>query len=114
MPLGRVEVAVTAADAGGAEDLETSATTILSPAPAALSATSASAEVSYVPGEELIAAAMTSSESPALIILMTPSLFSVCWAVSREPIARNTTARKLFRIHLSLPFKGRANCFWEA
>src|ERR1700748_868748 len=88
------------------------AATTLSLTPAVFRATRASVDVSYVPGDELTAAATTSSERPAFTILMTPSLFRVCWAMSREPTAKNNNETKLFHIRTSpYLFKAEPSCF---
>ena len=87
-------VAVGAPAAGVApEALRMMVATVLSPAPAFLRAMSALAEVSYLPGEELMVATRRSSERPALRSFRTESLVIISCA-KRMGHRRRTRQRR--------------------
>src|SRR5580658_4624089 len=95
--------------APGADFISTAEITLLS-APAFLSAVSASAEVSYFPGDASMVVTIRSSDNPAFNSLMTAALFNSSCAKSKEEIASNARAGSLLRMQVLLtdgPLDGR-------
>src|SRR5208282_5662278 len=85
----------------GADFISTAEITLLS-APAFLSAVSASAERSYLPGEASMVLTIKSSDSPAFSSVMTAALFISCCAKSSGEIASNARAGSLLRMQVLL------------